>query len=135
MVAKAAAPTGQRVQVPAMPVSRTVLLLVDFINPLRFAGADELAPAALEAARTAASLKAKLTKEHVQTVYANDNYGRWNSDFASLWKSCRALGGTSGQMARQLKPTKKDCALLKPRHSAFSATPLDLLLRLLRCRR
>ena len=118
-----------------MPVSRTVLLLVDFINPLRFPGADELAPAALEAARTAASLKAKLAKEQVQTVYANDNYGRWSSDFSSIWKSCRALGGPSGQMARQLKPTKKDCALLKPRHSAFYATPLDLLLRQLRCRR
>ena len=32
-------------------------------------------------------------------------------------------------MARLLMPTESDLTVLKPRHSAFFATPLDLLLR------
>jgi len=71
----------------------------------------------------------------VLTVYANDNYGSWNSDFGSIWRRCRALGGAAGKIARTLKPVRGDCAILKPRHSAFYSTPLDLLLRQVGCRR
>jgi len=62
-------------------VSRTTLLLVDFI-PLRFDGGERLARPALRAARAAAALKQQLRRRGVQTVYANDNYGIWHS---KLW--------------------------------------------------
>ena len=46
--------------------SKTVLLLVDFINPLAFDGAAEITPSALEAARQTARLRRRLTGEGVR---------------------------------------------------------------------
>ena len=67
-----------------LPPSERVLLLVDFINPFNFPGAERLAPAAVEAARATAGLKERLAAEGVTTIYANDNYGVWQSDFHTL---------------------------------------------------
>lgn len=113
---------------PRLPPSQRVLLLVDFINPLAFPGAGDLAAAAVEAARATAVLKERLTAEGVVTVYANDNYGVWQSDFHSLVSACLGMEGPPGEIARLLYPQAEDLTILKPRHSAFYASPLELLL-------
>jgi nicotinamidase-related amidase len=118
----------------ALVASPTVLLLVDFINPLDFDGADALAPDALAAAQATARLR-RQSGPGVQTLYANDNYGVWRSDFKALWSRCRSMRGASGTIARLMKPRRDDLTVLKPRHSAFYATPLHLLLRQLKCKR
>lgn len=64
---------------------------MDFITSLDFPGADTLAAPALEAARATAALKQRLTAEGVPTIYANDNYGVWQSDFHSLVSTCLGL--------------------------------------------
>lgn len=110
------------------PHSPRVLLLVDFINPLDFPGAEQLAPHALPAARATAALKRRLQAEGVATVYANDNYGFWQSDFRRLLESCGRSSGISREIAEQLAPTDQDVIILKPRHSAFYGSPLELLL-------
>jgi nicotinamidase-related amidase len=120
---------------PALAASPTVLLLVDFINPLDFDGAAALAPQALAAARATAKLRRAAAGPGVQTLYANDNYGVWRSDFKAVLARCQARPGTPGTIARLLAPRRGDLTILKPRHSAFYATPLDLLLRQLRCKR
>ena len=79
--------------------SRTVLLLVDFINPLQFPEADRIADAAVAAARHAASLKAQLAGRGVQAVYANDNYGIWRSEFHDVLAYCREIDGAAVAMA------------------------------------
>jgi nicotinamidase-related amidase len=114
--------------------SRVVLLLVDFINPLDFDGADALAPAALAAARATAALKQRLAQQGLQAIYANDNYGRWRSNFGELLAACQARPGAAGEIARLLAPAPSDLTLLKPRHSCFYATPLELLLGQLQAR-
>jgi nicotinamidase-related amidase len=118
-----------------LPRSPCVLLLVDFINPLRFEGAQALAEAAWPAAQAAARLKRRLARAGVPAIYANDNYGVWRSDFRQLLAACKRLPGTPGRIARMLAPAPADLALLKPRHSAFYATPLDLLLTQMHARR
>lgn len=124
-----------RIRTDALDPSPTALLLVDFINPLRFEGADALAPSAAEASRCAARLRRRLGAQGCRTIYANDNYGRWTSDFQRLWHHCAAETGAAGEMARRLAPRARDFTLLKPRHSAFYATPLDILLQQLQCKR
>ncbi|HET9207355.1 MAG TPA: isochorismatase family cysteine hydrolase [Burkholderiaceae bacterium] len=124
-----------RAAAPALAASPTVLLLVDFINPLDFDGAEALAPSALIAARATARLRRQAARSGVQTLYANDNYGRWRSDFKAVWTRCHAMRGAAGDIARLMKPRRDDLTILKPRHSAFYATPLDLLLRQLKCKR
>ncbi|WP_227753989.1 cysteine hydrolase family protein [Ramlibacter aquaticus] len=104
------------------------MLLVDYINPLNYPGAEALAPNALRAASATAALKARLAAEGVVTLYANDNYGVWQSDFHSLVSTCLGMEGPAGEIARLLYPQADDLTLLKPRHSAFYASPLELLL-------
>ncbi|HWI81221.1 isochorismatase family cysteine hydrolase [Ramlibacter sp.] len=111
-----------------LPRSDRVLLLVDFINPLDFPGGEHLAPPAVAAARATAGLKQRLTAEGVVTIFANDNYGVWHSDFHSMVATCVGMEGPAGEIARLLYPQAGDLAILKPRHSAFFASPLDLLL-------
>ncbi|MFL6695271.1 MAG: cysteine hydrolase family protein [Ramlibacter sp.] len=111
-----------------LPTSQRVLLLVDFITSLDFPGADALAPHALAAARATAALKQRLQAQGVPTIYANDNYGVWQSDFHSLVSTCLGIDGPAGEIARLLYPQADDITILKPRHSAFYASALELLL-------
>lgn len=112
-----------------VPRSERVLILIDFINPLDFPGSDKLAPPALRAARATLKLRDRLDRDKVAVIYANDNWGVWQSDFHSLVSQCIGMDNISGQIARLLAPRATDLTLLKPRHSAFYGSPLELLLK------
>jgi nicotinamidase-related amidase len=112
-----------------LPRSERVLLLVDFINPLDFPGGEHLAPHAVQAAQATAALKQRLAHDGVTAIFANDNYGVWQSDFHTMVATCVGLQGPAGEIARALYPQASDLTILKPRHSAFYASPLDLLLK------
>jgi nicotinamidase-related amidase len=114
---------------------RTALLLIDVINPLDFDGAEDLHAGALQAARAIASLKRRLRADGVPAIYVNDNFGHWNSDFRALLARCRADGGAAATLVKRLAPHKDDLTVLKPRHSAFHQTPLELLLERIGVRR
>lgn len=114
--------------------SETVLVIVDFINPMHFPGAQGLLAAALDAAKATARLKRRLSREGATVIYANDNYGIWRSDFKELLEKCKALPGVRGQLARLLEPQPCDLTILKPLHSAFHGTPLEHLLRQMQTR-
>ena len=110
---------------------KAVLLLVDFMNPLDFDGADKLAPKAIAAAKKALALKRRCREARIPVIYANDNFGRWESQFAEVVRSCVERGGPSAQLAQLLAPEDGDLSILKPRHSAFYGTPLEFLLEAL----
>ena len=112
-----------------VPRSPRVLVLIDYINPLNFPGAEKLAKPALAAARATARLREELSAEKVAVVYANDNYGVWQSDFQQLVAQCSAREDESGEIVRLLAPGPRDITLLKPRHSAFYCSALELLLK------
>jgi len=114
--------------------SPCVLLLVDWINPLDREGADALVEPALAAAQVTARLKSRLVPMGVQCIYANDNYGLWRSDFRDLVAGCAQRGGASATISDLLAPRSSDMAVVKPRHSAFYETPLQLLLQQLETR-
>jgi len=124
----------KRAHTSPLRASPTVLVLVDFINPMRFPGAENLLKRALPAARATARLKKRLASQGVTAVYANDNYGVWQSDFKALVATCQALPGARGEIAALLAPEEQDLTVLKPRHSAFHSTPLDHLLHELKAR-
>jgi nicotinamidase-related amidase len=111
---------------------RTALVLVDFINPFHFSGAARLVPRALAAARRTAALKARSRRSGIRTIYVNDNFGDWTSEFQALVEKCAALPGPAGEVTRLLKPAKGDLSILKPRHSGFYGSPLEFLLDELR---
>ncbi len=104
------------------------LLLIDFMNPFDYAGAELLAPRAIRAAQNASRLKARMRAARVPVIYANDNFGRWESDFEAVVANCRERGGASARIVELLAPAAGDRSILKPRHSAFFGTPLEFLL-------
>lgn len=113
----------------------TVLLVVDFFNPFLVKVDAVYAGAALRAAARTAKLKSRLGEKGVPVVYANDNFGKWESRFSSLVETCRGLPGSAGKIATRLAPAPGDRSILKPRHSAFYETPLHFLLGTLGVRR
>jgi nicotinamidase-related amidase len=103
------------------------LLLVDWINDLEFEGGEDLLPHALPAAQKTAALKKRCAEAGIPCIYANDNFGRWRSDFASVVEHCK--GDVRGRpIAELLAPTPEDYFVLKPKHSGFFHTTLELLL-------
>ena len=111
-----------------LPRSRRALLLVDFINPLDFPGSEDLTPPALEAAAATAQLALAMRAEGVPVIYANDNFGSWQSDFNTMVSGLARRGGPAARLVKLLKPQRGDITVLKPMHSAFFGSPLDILL-------
>jgi nicotinamidase-related amidase len=109
--------------------SALALLLIDVINDLEFEDGEKLAAAAMPAAGNIARLKRDAKTKGVPCLYVNDNFGQWQSDFKHLVSSCVRDGVRGAPVVQQLVPQPDDYFILKPRHSGFFQTPLDLLLR------
>ena len=105
------------------------LLLIDVINDLEFDGADRLLPAALEAADRIALLKRAAREHGLPTIYVNDNFGRWQSNFDALISTYIRNDVRGAPIIRKLAPGSEDYHVLKPQQSGFFATPLGVLLR------
>jgi nicotinamidase-related amidase len=104
------------------------LLLVDVINDMEFEGADALVDQAVPMAHRIAGLKARARKAGIPSIYVNDNFGRWKSDFRRVVEHVLNDGVRGEEVARILQPEEDDYFVLKPKHSAFYATTLDTLL-------
>jgi nicotinamidase-related amidase len=108
--------------------ARTALLLVDVINDMDFPGSGKLVRQAVPMARRLARFKARAARAGIPSIYINDNFGRWRSDFKRLVAHCTKDKVPGRAVARMLRPTPQDYFVLKPKHSAFFGTTLDTLL-------
>ncbi len=108
--------------------SPVVLLLIDVINDLEFPGGDELLASAMKAAGPLATLLKRARDANIPVVYANDNFGRWRSDFKAQLQHCLDEPVRGRELARILRPIDNDYFVVKLKHSAFYSTVLDKLL-------
>ena len=111
--------------------SEIALLLIDTINDLEFDGGEELIQTALPAAKKIAHLKERARQAHVPIIYVNDNFGKWRSDFKRIVTHCLQDNVRGRSIAKLLEPNDEDYFVLKPKHSGFFSTTLDLLLEYL----
>jgi nicotinamidase-related amidase len=111
--------------------SETVLLLIDVISDFDFENGDELLKNAETAAKNIAALRKKADRAKIPVVYINDNLGKWQSDFKTLLEHCSTKSSKGRKIAEMLKPRRKDYFVLKPKHSGFYSTTLELLLEYL----
>jgi nicotinamidase-related amidase len=109
----------------------TALLLIDVINDLEFDGGEQLLAHALPMAAALAGLKRRAKAAGIPAIYANDNFGRWRSDFRKLVSHCLEDNVRGKDIVAQLVPEDDDYFVLKPKHSAFFKTNLDILLKYL----
>ena len=119
----------------AVPVSGTALLLIDVINDLAFDGSEALVAQAESMAASLARLKRRASRARIPTIYINDNFGQWRSDFRRTVAHCTARSAPGRRVSWRLRPTTRDYFVLKPKHSGFFDTTLDTLLEALRIRR
>jgi nicotinamidase-related amidase len=104
------------------------LLLVDVLNDLDFPGGKPLVQAAPRLARNIAALKRRCREAKIPAIYVNDNRSRWRSDFSAVVKHCLREDVPGRALVQPLIPAADDYIVLKPKHSAFFATPLETLL-------
>jgi nicotinamidase-related amidase len=118
-----------------VPASGTALLLIDVINDLSFEGSEALVLLAEPMANRLAALKRRAGAAGVATIYINDNFGQWRSDFRKTVAHCTSRSSPGRRVSRRLRPSSRDYFVLKPKQSGFFDTTLNTLLEALRIRR
>jgi nicotinamidase-related amidase len=108
--------------------SPVALIMLDVVNDLEFPGGERLFRHALPMARRLARFRARVSRAGIPVIYVNDNYGRWRSDFRTLTAHCRRPGARGKPLVDLLAPAADDYFVLKPKHSGFFSTTLDVLL-------
>jgi nicotinamidase-related amidase len=111
------------------------LLLIDVINDFAFPEAPRLLRHALPAAKKMVTLKSRAAKKGIPVIYINDNFGRWKSDFEKQVEHCLEADAAGREITELLRPTPEDYSVLKPKHSGFYSTTLDVLLQHLRVKK
>ena len=111
--------------------SEIALLLIDVINDLDFAEANQLLRYARPMARNLLRLKQRAKNAGIPVVYVNDNFGRWQSDFRRQVQHCLREKSRGHEIVALLRPEEDDYFVLKPKHSGFFSTTLETLLRYL----
>jgi nicotinamidase-related amidase len=106
----------------------SALLLIDVVNPFDFESADRLLRHALPVARRIEALKRRAVQARVPVVYVNDNYGDWHANFAELVERCTGPGAHGRRFVERVRPEHGDYYVLKPLHSGFHSTSLEVLL-------
>ncbi|MHB8954439.1 MAG: cysteine hydrolase family protein [Pirellulaceae bacterium] len=109
--------------------SVVALLLIDVINDLDFVDSASLLRYALPMARRLVKLKQRAREQGCAVIYVNDNFGRWRSDFRSQVQHCLEDDVPGKKLVQLLQPDKEDYFVLKPAHSGFYSTTLEILLK------
>jgi nicotinamidase-related amidase len=102
-------------------------LLVDLINDFHHEDGEALLSSFRQ---RQSSLRDELTRARgsMPVIYANDDWGRWDSNAPALVREA-VENGLGGELVAEVAPRPGDYFLLKPRYSAFDSTPLEPLLR------
>jgi nicotinamidase-related amidase len=119
---------ASRLPARLLPVAGTALLLIDCINDLAFPGSEALVAQAEPMAIRLAALKKRASAAGIPTIYVNDNFGQWRSDFRKTVAHCTSRAVPGRRVSTRLKPGARDYFVLKPKHSGFYDTTLDTLL-------
>lgn len=108
------------------------LLIIDMMNTLDFEGGDKLLERALPIAHKILKLKQGLKQNGIPVIYANDNFGQWRSNWEEVFEVCSQESCRGRKLALLLKPEDDDYFVLKPKHSGFYSTTLEVLLESLK---
>jgi nicotinamidase-related amidase len=118
-----------------LPTAPVALLLIDVVNPMDFEGADRLLPAAGAAAGRLAPLASRARAAGVPVIYVNDNFDCWHLGFHELMEKFEREEVPGLPIIRTLTPEpERDFYILKPFHSGFFRTGLEVLLRRMQTR-
>jgi nicotinamidase-related amidase len=104
------------------------LLLVDVIKDFRHEDGERLLASYRERFDALKATLERAREDEVPVIFANDNSGIWDGDARRLVRQA-VEEGLAGDLVEQIAPREGDRFVVKPRYSAFDATPLTLILR------
>ncbi|MBM7553736.1 cysteine hydrolase family protein [Thalassobacillus pellis] len=109
-----------------MTQSNTALLIIDIINKMDFDGGENLLKNALPMADRLKKFKKRTKEKGIPVIYVNDNFGLWQDNAAQIVEECKK--GTGRPVIEKMIPDEDDFFVIKPKHSGFFGTQLDILL-------
>lgn len=112
-----------------MSTEGVALLLIDVINDFEFVGGKQMFRQGLPAATNIRQLKQRAKSLNIPVIYVNDNFGKWQDDFKATVQHCLDPACRGKDIVEMLLPEEDDYFVLKPRHSAFYSTVLNVLLQ------
>ncbi|MFA7612657.1 MAG: isochorismatase family cysteine hydrolase [Candidatus Caldatribacteriota bacterium] len=104
------------------------LLIIDMINNLDFSQGPKLLEESLPIAENILNIKKFFKEKNLPIIYVNDNFGKWKSSWEEVYEECSCAESVGKPLAQLLKPDKDDYFILKPKHSGFYCSNLDVLL-------
>lgn len=107
---------------------RKALLIIDMINNLDFPEGKNLLRWAKPVAENIRKLKKEFNRKKIPVIYVNDNFGKWKSNWQMVYEKCADERSLGKEIARLLKPEDEDYFILKPKHSGFYSSNLEILL-------
>ncbi len=111
---------------------KSALLICDMLNTFDFPEAKQLIKPACKAAKNILEIKNKFKKKKWPVIYVNDNFGQWRSNWKEIYTLCTNEKCLGKEIAQLLKPDDDDYFVLKPKHSGFYLTSLEVLLEQLK---
>jgi nicotinamidase-related amidase len=111
--------------------SKIALLIIDMISDFEFEHGEKLYANSEPIAENIALLRHRAAQSKIPVIYVNDNFGKWQSDFKKLLEHCSDEKMRGNKIVRLLAPTDEDYFVLKPKHSGFFSTTLEVLLEYL----
>ncbi|WP_215145092.1 cysteine hydrolase family protein [Exiguobacterium qingdaonense] len=108
-------------------MSKTALLIIDLFNDFDFEGGDMLRKHTKMIIEPILELKKHFKETDLPVIYCNDNFGQWKDSTEDIIDYVKASKGK--QIALQIEPADEEYFIIKPRHSIFFGTQLDILLR------
>jgi nicotinamidase-related amidase len=107
---------------------RAAVLALDLISDFDFPDGPGVRRALETRAPAIRRLLDAARAKSVPVIYANDNLGAWRSDAPALMARCTQARLPGAELVLSLVPEAADEIVLKPRHSAFYGTALEMLL-------
>lgn len=107
--------------------NKTALLIVDMINKMDFEGGENLLEQTLSITGPLSALKKEMKNKGAPIIYVNDNFGLWQDDVHQVLEECKK--GRGKPVVEKMTPEEDDYFIIKPKHSGFFGTQLDILLK------
>jgi len=107
-----------------------VLVIIDMFSDFESERTAPFFKQALAASARIAKLRQRAVRSGIPTIFANDNYGRWKSEGRQIVQMAKQ-SERGRKIVELLQPAEDDYIVLKPKHSIFFATPVEVLLHYL----
>jgi len=109
-----------------MAKPNTAMLIIDMMNKMDFEGGEDLLHHTSKMVDQLSLFKKRVKEAGFPVIYVNDNFGQWQDNATNIIDECMKKPGKS--VVEKILPEEDDYFIIKPKHSGFFGTQLDILL-------